>query len=476
MFLFFLSPVVVHAQEENQLGVFDSIVISGLKNLVGCTPSIQNKVNGEIGLEQWVAGKCSETSDQSSSLKDPGVIPLASNMIGQMLENKPVSSITYLADVSQNLGFAKPAFAQGTGYKALEPVLEVWKAFRNVAFLLMVIILVVIGFMIMFRRQINPQTVVSIQNALPNIAVTLLLIYFSYAIAGLMIDLIYVTIYLIIGIFAFSGVLTDGGEAARQLLLTNGLFGLVYSGSNIFARAPSMAMEDLVNGLFGKGFTGDILSSGVEFLMQLIFSIALLFAMFKLFFILLLSYLNIVLSVIFAPLQLLFNAFPGSNSFSGWLKNLFANVAVFPITACMFLLAAILIGVDPSSPNAWGVKEGIGFIGQRGEPGWSPPFIGGSGTTTSSFMGLIALGMIMMMPQIASKIKEMLKAEGLPVGGAVVGGMMSGPRLITGGVSGIMGLASQGGYMVMGASKISELMQARKNRGAGGGSGGEKTP
>jgi len=61
------------------------------------------------------------------------------------------------------------------------------------------------AFMIMFRVRISPQTVITVQSALPKIIFTLILITFSYAIAGFLIDLMYV----VIGIFSF--IVTQGG-------------------------------------------------------------------------------------------------------------------------------------------------------------------------------------------------------------------------------------------------------------------------
>ena len=44
----------------------------------------------------------------------------------------------------------------------------------------------------------SPQTIVTIQSALPKIVVTLILVTFSYAIAGFMVDLVYV----VMGLFS----------------------------------------------------------------------------------------------------------------------------------------------------------------------------------------------------------------------------------------------------------------------------------
>ena len=85
-----------------------------------------------------------------------------------------------------NVGITQPVYAQGIGFSALTPTLQVWKAFRNLSYFLFIIIFIVVGFMIMFRAQINPQTVVTVQAALPKIVVTLIMITFSYAIAVLL--------------------------------------------------------------------------------------------------------------------------------------------------------------------------------------------------------------------------------------------------------------------------------------------------
>ena len=58
--------------------------------------------------------------------------------------------------------------------------------------------------MIMFRVKINPQTVVSLQTMIPKLVTTLILITFSFAIAGLVIDMIYVFLLAIIGLLSTS--------------------------------------------------------------------------------------------------------------------------------------------------------------------------------------------------------------------------------------------------------------------------------
>lgn len=385
---------------------------------------------------------------QSMFQNKGGAIGKIGGLVAYMISNPPVSTGEYLADLGSNLGLPiKSAYAQGTGWQALRPVLPVWKAFRNVAYMAFVIIFVVIGFMIMFRAKINPQTVISIQVALPRIIVTLLLVTFSYAIAGLMIDLIYIGIYLVVGILHLSGILTSTSEPLN-LLLSKNPFGLVYmtDGADIFLQAPGEALQDLVEGLFGDWFADTILSEAFGGLAKLILGVALLFSLCRLFFSLLLSFLGIVLSVIFAPFNILFNALPGSQSFMSWLKNLFANVIVFPAVAGMFLIAAILIGPRTDRgqaecgqfDNRWCVRKDVGFYPAAEkdppDPIWVPPMLNigreGGAATINVFQGLIALGIIMMMPQVVTMIKKMLKVEPSGFGGAIVAGIMAGPRMI----------------------------------------------
>ena len=67
--------------------------------------------------------------------------------------------------------------------------------------------------------------------------------------------------------------------------------------------------------------------------------------MFKIFFALIGPYVAIVLSIVFAPFQILFGAFPGTQmGFTSWLKNLFSNILVFPVTFAMLALAAVFKG------------------------------------------------------------------------------------------------------------------------------------
>ncbi|HSX40182.1 MAG TPA: hypothetical protein VLF68_01075, partial [Candidatus Saccharimonadales bacterium] len=116
----------------------------------------------------------------------------------------PIHTSDYLSYLSHNFGLAKPAYAApatGLGFSSLTPLVPMWTASRNIVYLVFVFAFILIGLGIMFRIKIDPRTVMSIQNQIPRIIVALLLVTFSLAIAGFLIDIMYVSIYLVYGLF-----------------------------------------------------------------------------------------------------------------------------------------------------------------------------------------------------------------------------------------------------------------------------------
>ena len=229
-----------------------------------------------------------------------GAIGMMNKLVTNLYSTPPASSVEYLADVGRNLGLlAQPVYAQGLGWTAFSPVLGLWKKFRNIAYLGFVIIFVVIGFMIMFRAKIDPQTVISIQNALPRIVITLLLVTFSYAIAGFIIDLMELFTRIIGNILVDKDLLGLGNptETLRDLF-SSSVFKLVN---------PLRNVDDMIGAIRETGI-GTELPGPIAWLGSLtvgvIFWIAGFFIMFKIFFALLAPYVSIILSIIFAPFQL----------------------------------------------------------------------------------------------------------------------------------------------------------------------------
>ncbi|MFC1622272.1 hypothetical protein ACFL13_02760 [Patescibacteria group bacterium] len=102
----------------------------------------------------------------------------------------PVNMAFFFQDVAKRIPFVnQTAFAQAAVYgnlDILEPILEIWKVVRNFSFGIMAVIMLYVGIAIIVRKQINPQTVVTVQYALPKIILALILIAFSYPIGAAM--------------------------------------------------------------------------------------------------------------------------------------------------------------------------------------------------------------------------------------------------------------------------------------------------
>lgn len=128
-----------------------------------------------------------------------GLVGLSGNMIA-MLYTPPASTQQFTSYLASNFGVTERAYAQATGFEGLSKLVEVWAIFRNIAYLLMVIAFIIVGFVIMLRVKIDPRTVMSIQNMLPRLVAAIIFITFSYSIAGLLIDVMWASTYLSINV------------------------------------------------------------------------------------------------------------------------------------------------------------------------------------------------------------------------------------------------------------------------------------
>jgi len=408
----------------------------------GATPGMIDNVL--VGLTMNAAGLSSGGSD--TAYNNGGAIGAIARLTGSMYKNQPSSSIDYFADIGSRMGVVEPAYAQqGTGWRALSPVLEMWKAFRNVAYLGFVLLFIVLSFMIMFRAKLDPQTVVTFQSALPKLIITLLAITFSYAIAGLMIDLMYILIHVFVSVFSLNNIISNPKVALGRIFEKN-IFQNVYGGGLFTVPAGEM-VDNVIKNSFDKQWIGKVAGwLGGNVLFTAIMAIVLLFTTFKIFISLLICYVSFIVQVVFSPIMLLFNVLPGSKSFGAWIKGMLANILPFVAVAIMFLLAAVFIGAKNPCPggltqpdqakgtgNLWCVNPDLGFRKDAQDPNqpvWVPPFLTLAGETgagsTHPILGLIGIGIILMTPKVSAMIKKQLQVEPSGIGGAVMAPIVSG--------------------------------------------------
>lgn len=357
-------------------------------------------------------------------MNQKSAVAQVSNVIVAMYANPPADLALWIQDTGQTLGFLpKQAYAQGVGFSGLAPLLPIWKVFRNIAYLLLAVIMIVIGFMVMMRKKIDPKTVVTVQNALPRIVITLLLITFSYAIVGIMIDLMYVVILAAVALFKNSNLLPDpsgtsvwlsGITTPEQLYSQGGvlqnvtaldfnpyklLFGQNWNpivANGILSVVGAFAFIVGATACFPLcAIPGTTLALAIP-LVGFLISLAALFLIIRLFIFFLGAYIKILVALLFGPVQILFEAIPGTNAFASWFNNLLTNILVFPIGSFMFMLSAVFIKFSDSQTTIW-----------------SPPFSSLFGYNVASISSWIAMGIMFAIPSVTNSVQDMLKAKPL---------------------------------------------------------------
>lgn len=397
-----------------QKDIFDDKVFN-INQIAGTTDSIYNLLTGKSQLHP-------ETNQLTAGT---GALAASGKLVALLYAKPPVSGVQYFASEIQKFNPVQPAYAQtGKGYEILTPVQGLWTAFRNIAYVGFVIIFVIMGFMIMFRAHISPQAVATVQDSIPRIVIALILVTFSYAIAGLMIDVMFLILNVVIKALVDLNLLAADKQ---NLVFEHSVFGVIWgSWKDTFAtvaQALSDLIKDLIDLPFGLnnviGFLGGSLGA-------IVVGIALLFIMFRVFFMLLMAYAMIIILTMAAPFFFLIQALPGNNGAKEWFKQMAANVSVFPVTALMFIFAGILGGIGALGGSA-ASQLGGGEIG---------PFPLLAGDIHADALGrLIGIGFLLMTPSAADMVKKFIGAQGL--GGP--GGVGAGAAAALGAAGGYLG-------------------------------------
>lgn len=363
--------------------------------------------------------------DNQNKNNPAGALSYVGTGISSLYQNPPASSLEYLASVKQNLNNKKiipAAYAQdktvtGYGFSALTPILPIWRVFRNFAYLIFVFLFIYYGFMIMFQMKANPQTIISIQLALPKLVVTLLLITFSYAIAGFLIDLFYVVLGIVFSALHLGQVIAQD-PALGPRIVSGRSAGLAGSLIMAILYIPFL-IPKIISGILS---IPPLLATIMAFFLlgfSIIIAIILIFAVFityiKIFWMLLKSYVNLILAVIFSPITLLGNALPGSGAFGNWVKNIFAELSVFASTIIMLLFAFYFFG--PMISNSV-LPNPVGELPSSNNAFWNAPplfgeapILGGNGSGNGGKFAILGLGMLLMTPKVSQMIKDSLKIK-----------------------------------------------------------------
>ncbi len=334
--------------------------------------------------------------EQLKNIKVGGVIGKSSNLISQAVSSPPASFKYWLSTRLEKFSIVPVAHAQSTGttgfgYDSLKMFLPLWTASRNIAFAIMVIIVIMIAFGIMFRVKISPQLVVSIQSSLPKIASALILITFSYAIVGLLIDFMYLLF----------GALLYGLDAAKGLpagLKVDDLFNDFLNGS-VFNKVFSSYGAAVGTGGSVGTFVVLLLTAvlgwnvglpALPFILGLIVAIFIYF--FKTFIMLAQTYLSLVMNLVFAPIIILSEAIPFVKANAlGWFRSVVADLLVFLAVGLLFLVQSLVNGIFAQASSGWG-----------------PPYLSYS---SGIFRLMVWIGTWSLLPNIRNLVYSMLEKK-----------------------------------------------------------------
>ena len=284
------------------------------------------------------------------------------NLFQLVFADKPFSGINYTKERFKKFDLVPEVQAQspGFGFSALGPIQDMWRASRDVAFGLFVIVAIIFAFMIMFRVKISPQVVISIQSSIPKLILALILVTFSYAIAGFLVDLMYIVIgilSLILPRFAAGtnltppdafNLLTGVGTSGNQEAVW-GLMGYSFVYLAVFTLTLLVLLSQYVSviliGLAAGGLT--FLTGGLAPLLVIILIIVAviicIWNMIKTWWMLIKAFVNILLLTIFAPLQIMVGTLIPNFGFGSWVRSFSANLATFVVTGFLMVMAMIFL-------------------------------------------------------------------------------------------------------------------------------------
>ncbi|HOZ80805.1 MAG TPA: hypothetical protein PK370_01130 [Candidatus Woesebacteria bacterium] len=462
--IFFSVKTIAQTTTENPLKLKQDAIIEGNNQEAWLNEALGSNL---VSLFTGIVGPIPDEifEGKTTSYLPGGALGQSTKMISSLFSS-PASGIEYIAQVKDNF-LGKPAYAQGYGTRGLQFLLPIWKTLRNLIYIFSAVVFLVVGLMIILRVKINPQTVISIQNAVPQIIIALVLVSFSYAIAGLLIDLSGVIQALFVAlIFSSKGVgfnqnlfgpiignsgglliLGDAGNALGALVSEVGSWigiakPLSYThlanpdintfNMLAFRAVPGYFSLTLLGGLLGSIIVG-LLGGGILqwaaggvgngigslggsiiggagggliglIIIPIVLCIAVMIWLIKLYFGLLKTYVTIIFKIILAPIEIGMGAFPNSKmGFSSWAIDLIANLAVFPFVNIFLILLNYIMESINSST----------VLGVGGSTVWAPNAINLGGTISpliiSSAIGLAGLSILSKLPELVPQLIFALK-------------------------------------------------------------------
>lgn len=255
------------------------------------------------------------------------------------------------------------AASDGYGYLQESNIDSLWDRLRLISYVFFVVILIVAGFMIMFRQKIGGQLAVSIFNVLPNVIISLILVTFSFAIVGLLLN---------VGVMAVNVVGSVLGVASDSAITVDSPFSLVGAllsgkvditgGNASIATVGTIGIASLVGiitGITATGGAGLVAGIITVLFVGIIIAAIVIYASVRVYMTILTAYLGIIFNTILAPLFLTVAAFPGqSHMIMDWLNRILKGVLTFPLVYFFLNLGAFILSCEINIAFPSGLMSG----------------------------------------------------------------------------------------------------------------------
>ncbi len=397
-----------------------------------------------------------------------GLLGFVTTMIGASYQ-LPVKTSDYTSYLASSFGLVKKVYGQnaeqrtGSGFQSLGFTLPLWTKIRNVTYLLFTFLFIIVGVAVMLRIKLDARTAMTIQNQIPKIIITLLLVTFSYAIAGFLVDMMWVGTYLGINIIATDQPCTGGNGAdglvrvaTRELLTnpinyvtnilgegwcrtnqrdaslmpivqlswevgnyiggvaTNILFGAL--GADEIGGSTSCGLNPSTWGFCIQGAWFHVIRWFIGLLGTLIIVIAIIAQLFRVWFQLIKAYIYVVLYTVMAPIWIAIPLIPGVNSFGfkDWLFHMLFALSVYPVTIFLFVIAVVLAN-DPAINSASADTSGA-FV---------PPLVGNP-NIANNIGFILVLSIILITPEVVNMMRGVFKTQPSKYAGAIYAAMGAG--------------------------------------------------
>lgn len=402
------TPVIALGQLPEGDSALDSWIGQGDKENAGLIPSIgRSIVTLTIGR-----GPTSEGSTASNIDPNGGAIGTLSRAVGTMIIDTPVSTEQYFAFLSERANIGPTGtYAQDQqtfqGFDLLNPILSLWTWARNIVYIFYVVIFLVIGVMIILRQRIGGQIPITIINSIPNVLLSLLLVTFSYAISGFIIDIMHLAMGVVhAGLFGTTGPGASvglGNTSFRNLDMT--VF-RIFGATKIADIEAALDLPEFETGNEVINSIGLLIEqiANLNVLVSVVLAIAGLGAMFKIFFTLLSHWVTLMTYPLIAPFQFLLGSLPGRNAMIiQWFNKMIASAGAFVGVYVIFSIMTIITRTEAIPSETWR---------------WWPPLTGFS-SNTETIRHLLSYALFLLAPTIPAAIEQALQIKPGQAGVAV---------------------------------------------------------